>query len=738
MSVSRPVMAFALLRQAGDLLQTDLLGGVSVLIKPLVSDLSGKIYDASQLADRMASAYGISLPASALEAFRDRLEVAGILQREELSDGFQKVVFAEQDALTPVTSEDEQEFQSIIDDFLAHVRPILEVAGKGLDEQVLVSSFLTHLSTLDFSAIHARPIINISQDAGTIQGPTAKERQALSEQLAQGAEIDVLVASYISKLRVASPDQLITLAKVADAALGVELVLDLQAPSSVPRLSSTTAIVDTPLLLSYLDLSSKQDHEAAKALIRQLVAVGAKVAAYSHSIDEAEGVLAAIQSARTVGSAYGPSVPRMSNSVYRAFFESMRGHVGSAWQKEFEIIQETATHFYKNFGQDAEEALAKDLQQSLLDRRLTRERDAKSVAETMRRLGGGSVPASQVFACKFMFVTGNRTLQLKVAHFLRAWNFVRNDEFTPVVTDRYISGLCWLIAGGKSEDSPSMARLLANCATALRMKPELADRTKRFIAALDEVKARHFEALMTNERASQFLTEVTVGNPDVLTTLDADRVIDEMQRRVAETVAKEKDDYYGPKIADLDGQLAALSEREEVLERSLESAITEAKEKSTHAERLVHVVGDLTRRIAERDHELSIHASTVKRIDETLKNVVSVAERDRAQLKAQQDRLRGAASRYADRRFTAARVGGAIFLFVIVALLGYVDKFLTPTLGTEYQKYVNIGQIFLQALLGVLGLGILVDRLITGPVRRWRDSLYKARLTELGCDLDEA
>src|SRR5947208_144296 len=49
MNVSRPVVAFALLRQSSDLLRTDLLGGVAILIRPLVTDLSGQLYDADVL-----------------------------------------------------------------------------------------------------------------------------------------------------------------------------------------------------------------------------------------------------------------------------------------------------------------------------------------------------------------------------------------------------------------------------------------------------------------------------------------------------------------------------------------------------------------------------------------------------------------------------------------------------------------------------------------------------------------
>ena len=103
-----------------------------------------------------------------------------------------------------------------------------------------------------------------------------------------------------------------------------------------------------------------------------------------------------------------------------------------------------------------------------------------------------------------------------------------DGEFNPIVTSRYLSGLCWLLCGGKSDQSPTVAKLLANCAAALRLKPELAERPKRFLAAVDPEKARHFEAMMTNERASQYLVEVTLGDANVITANNAEDIYEEV------------------------------------------------------------------------------------------------------------------------------------------------------------------------------------------------------------------
>jgi hypothetical protein len=734
MNVSRPVVAFALLRQSSDLLRTDLLGGVAILIRPLVADLSGNLYDANVLADRMAKAYGISLPSSALEGFMPRLVTAGVLRVEELPGGLNRAVYCDHEQVATVNAHEELEFQEIIDDFLNHVKPLLSHAKRTIEEDALVSGFLTHLSTLDFSSIRALPIIAEGAERRTIQGPSAKEQKALSDQLAQGAAIDVLVASYVSTLKETNPGRLALLARVADGALGAELVLDLQAPTAVSRLANTTAIVDTPILLSYLDLSSKQDHEAAMTLIAQIVAAGAKVAAFRHSIEEAEGVLAAIQSARNVGEAYGPTIPRLSNSVYRAFFESMMRRVGSSWQQKFEIIQETATHYYKNFSAAEEEALTHEIQHSLLDRRLTRERDAKSVAETMRRLGGAHIPINQVSACKYVFVTGNRSLQAKVARFLRARSFVNADEFTPILTDRYMSGLCWLISGGKSANSPSVARLLANCAAALRLRPELAERTKRFIAGLDEEKARHFEALMTNERASQYLVEVTVGNPDVLTMLDAESVFEEMQRRAAEKVAKEKDDFYAGQLAELQARLSEEQATREGLQEQVATTSIDANAKSMQAAQLAEALSKLKAEATSQTSAIDSQTMQVSQLGEMVQRLGDAADAAKADLVRHRKKAIISAEKYADRWFLVARIAGAAALFSAAVVVGLLDRFWLPSLSVSNQRYANYAIVLVQAVLGIVGISVLADKFFTGPAHRWRTKLYRERLVELSVD----
>lgn len=730
LSPSRPLIAFTLLKQCSELMHTDLLGGVALLIRPVVANLSGRVYDSRILAERLASAYGLDLPGDALEDFTQRLLDSGILISEELQGGMKRAVYAQQ----PQTSVEDssEEFQQILDEFVSHARKLLNRAGQEFEEQELHSAFLRHLATLDFSAIRAKPVVRTDADTKLL-GPSTKDQISLSENLQRDASLDAIVASYVIGLQVTGGDRLALLAKVADGALAAELVLDLRAPHSVPRLTNTTVVIDTPLILSLLDLSSSQDKEDAKRLLSSVTEAGAKIAAFHHSIEEAEGVLVATNNARGFGEAYGPAIARLSNSRYRAYYESMTGKIASTWQQKhhFEIVQETATHFYKNFSGDDEEALTAHLRFSLADRLLTRERDAKSVAETIRRLGGIRISINNIASCRMIFVTPNGTLARRTSSFLREKKFLQKGDFSPIVTNRYLAGLCWLISGGESTQSPTTARLLSNCAAALQLRPEISLRTKRFLKDIDPEMAEHFEALMTNERAAQYLAEVTFNDPNLVTANNVEDIYTEVQRRAAEKVGSEKDAFYADKLTALEKEKSAAKEAENDLRSTLEALKLDAKNAQVRAEKLAEDATTISTEYSEQKSTLDFQQSKIELLENTVQQLSSTASESTLQLSQYRATARVAAGTRAQRWARIIRVFLAILLFALTLAIGYLDKFILPALPPAYQAFGNGALIATQALLSIVGLSTFTNW-ANKPFVALQNSIYRNRLESLG------
>lgn len=727
---SRPLIAFTLLKQCSELMHTDLLGGVALLIRPVVSDLSGRIYDSKILAERLAGAYGIDLPSEALEDFTQRLVDSGILLSEQSEAGVRRAVYAQLHA--QAVEDSSEEFQTILDEFVEHARKLLQRSKHEFQEQELHTAFLRHLATLDFSAIRAKPVIAPEAD-GKLVGPSAKDQLQLSDQLQRDATLDAIVASYVTGLHSAGADRLALLAKVADGALAAELVLDLQAPHAVPRLTSTTVVIDTPLILSLLDLSSSQDKEDARRLLSGITEAGAKIAAFDHSIEEAEGVLSATNNARERGDAYGPAISRLGSSTYRAYYESMSGKVASTWQQKhhYEIIQGTATHFYKNFSEGDEEDLVLHLRHSLADRILTRERDAKSVAETMRRSGGARVSINSLASCRFMFVTPNSTLSRRAGDYLRLHNFVQKGDFSPIVNNRYLAGLCWLITGGKADQSPTTARLLSNCAAALQLRPEISLRTKRFLKDIDPEMAAHFEALMTNERAAQYLAEVTFNDPNLVTANNVEDIYAEVQRRAAERVGNEKDAFYAEKLSALENEKITAKAIEENIRSQLLSAKLEAENTKIQADRLLANTQQLASENSKQNSTLYEQRSRIEVLEKSISQIEAEAAKRLAELSTYRTAARASAELRASRWSKGIRISVAILMFVLTISLGYLDKFILPELPIQHQKMGNAFLVGVQAFLSIVGLSIFTDW-AGKPFVALKKRIYKNRLVSLG------
>lgn len=736
---SRPVIAFALLSQCSELLRTDLLGGISVLIRPLISDLAGKRFSSELLAKRVTDTYGISIAPTVLEEFLPRFKEAGIVDIRSISENVNEAFFNPVEELSTDPS-DEKAFQSVLDEFSEFAQTRLKNLGVLIPEKELIEGLLTRLTSLDFLSIQFKSQnIDSLGASNKVLGPVAKQELELDQQITDNARIDVLVASYISDVVALNKDRLALVSRVADGALGAELVFDLQAPKQISDLTNVTIVLDTPLILSLLDLSSKQSREYASKFVESVKKSHAKVAVYRHSVEEAEGVLLAVKNGVLYGNAYGPTAERLRSSGYRTFFETMLGKISTRLvdQHGFDVIAPCSNHYYQHFTNEDEEKLTGNLHFSLFDKRIARERDAQSIAETVRRRGGSHIPSHQISAAKYIFITPNSSLQQQARKYLIVTNALAKDEFSPVVTDRYFAGILWLLFGGKSGEGLSTARLLANCANALKMRQDVVQRTKRFLSTLDPVKAQHFEALMTNERAAQFMTEITLGDSLLVTQENAEKIYEQVEAIAAEKVARQKDEQYGEQLSDLRTQLTSTTEllidtrsdlHQVTLDRDANREELESVTKNLHSIKdAVVLQNDLLKNQDQRYAEMAEEFQTEKRLRQEKEDDVS----------ATKSRQTEAARRKGRRAVTTYRLLVAAAVLLIAGGSNYFDKFIVPDLPKESQVIANSVFVVSQIISATFGLGLLVEVFSGWFLKNVKIKAFKRHLSDVGWGIRE-
>ena len=736
MKNSRPVIAFALLSQCSELLQTDLLGGISILIRPLISDLTGQRFSSEALATRITDTYGMSIAPSVLEEFLPRFKDAGIVDIRAISANVNEAFFNSVDELA-TDPNDERAFQGVLDEFSEFARIRLQNVGVTIADAKLVEGLLTRLTSLDFLSIQNKPQnLDATSEQKKVLGPSAKQNLELTRQISDDARIDVLVASYVYEIVALDPSRLNLVSRVADGALGAELVFDLQAPKQIANLSNVTVVLDTPLVLALLDLSSKQAQEYTEKFVNSVKASGAKLAVYRHSIEEAEGVLLAVKNGVLCGNAYGPTAERMRTTPYRIFFETMLGRVGSriVSQHEFEILAPCANHYYQHFTSKDEECLTSNVHFSILDKRIARERDAQSVAETIRRRGGSHIPVHQISASKFIFITSNSSLQLQARKHLMATGNLAKDEFAPVVTDRYFAGILWLLFGGKSGAGLSTARLLANCANALKMRQDVVQRTKRFLSSLDPIKAQHFEVLMTNERAAQFMTEISLGDSLLVTQENAENLYEQLEAIAGEKVARQKDEQYGNQIngikIELDTTTENLNKTTQALHQANLDRDASREEMSSLSGNLVNVQAAVS---AQKDL-LQIQTKRNSDLEDALESERLIRVANEESIKAMKARQVDAARRKGRKQVTIYRVGVMVVVLLLAGTANYVDKFVTPNLDKDAQTIANFLFVISQVVMSAFGLGLLVEVFSGWILKSAKATAFKNHLKEMGWD----
>lgn len=736
MRISRPVVAFALLKECSEVLRTDLLGGISILIRPLIGDLGGQRFSGQLLSDRLSSSYGLAISPQALEDFLPRFIAAGLVVEQKISESVSEAIFADVDTLlSEQEKSDEEDFQIVFNKFLEFCKNSLSLVKVTLSDDELISALLTRLATFDFKAIEVKPDRTARDKSGptTISGPTSKEDSEIEQIILNDSKLDILVAGFVKYIAEQDPGSLGLLIKVAEGALGAELVFDLQAPKIKSDLSKVTVVLDTPILLSLLDLSDRQHQQYAQEIIDQIVRSKAIPAVFRHSIEEAEGVLAAVKNGVRFGLAYGPTADRLRDRTYLTFFETMIGAIERRLtERGIKVIEPAGQNSQQFFTGVQENDLVSRLRFHLLEKRLARERDAQSVAETIRLRAGAHVPLEQIEASKYLFLTSNPLLQVQARTFLISQGIITRSEFSPIITDRYFAGLSWLIFGGSSGTGLPTAKLLANCSTALRARPDVIAKTKSFLARIDPQKAEHFEALMTRERAARYLTEITLGDSLLVTAENAEEIYEKVEEIAAEKVANAKDQFYGQQLEEkqrvLEDLGQDLSETKKALE-SLEEINSENEAALKFQEGQIELLANKLRKEKEqrRDDEETISSlkTRIEELDET--TIRAIKEVNRAKKTAIKLALRKAEK--------ALWLGRVIILVVFAGIafaLGYLDRFILPNVPLAYKNIANWGLLTFQILFFVASFWVFTDKLFGALVWNYSKAIYGAELLLYG------
>ncbi|HUW27634.1 MAG TPA: hypothetical protein VMV97_03395 [Sulfuriferula sp.] len=696
----RSLLAYAFLAQAtrGE---GDLLSGLAPIFKPIARLHAGERFDPNEFSKIVESVYGLKVHPWAVEDIAPRLEKAGLLVRTQHSGEVHEYSYAEItgdfDAVT------EEDIRRVIHQFVEFARPILQQNNLPVDERALENGFLAQLVDMNFVSILLKPDRSKedSRKNSTLTVKKPAEQAEWEQTNAARAKIDVLCAAFIVNAYHSDPNLYAMLMQIATGALVSEVILNLQDPGQTVSLNGLTVILDTPFLMSALNLSSEEEHTFALEICNQLREKGAQLAAFSHSIDELRDNLKAVIGNVRGGYGFGATARRLSGVAFASYAAAVLDNAEARLRQDnVRIIDAPKSQdFFQYFSGDEQERVRASF--GIFSNQLAQERDAESIAATIRLRRGKRVKMGRFATAGYLFVTDNPWVAERAQEFLKRQKLFADGEVPPAISERYLAGILWVIFGGKGKDL-SRHLLLANCAAALEPRSDVVKQMHRFLSDMDPKQAEFFRTLMTEERAGQYTMQLTLGDSALLNQDNAVAVLEQVKNSLIEKMELDKN-------AQLD-EVKARHEAEVAHQREIAEELRD--------ELLNSQAGQLW-----IQGELKQSKESVEKLAATVAAEKAIHVEERRKLV---ERCVRAASKY------EATVH--MMISVAVATLGGVITWF----GIQDSQNLTIkssGAAFAW-LVAFLGFWKIPDYVLGGSMRKLRYKTYRKKMAELGLESD--
>jgi len=523
--IDRPLIAYAFLAQTNPD-SGDLLSGLAPIFKPIARDWAGQAFDPKQFAQRVEDLYRISIHPWAVDDLARRMEKVGLLiKTQETRHAISYSYAPIDDEFNEVT---EADVRLVVQRFIDYARPLCANHKLTLDDSQLEDAFFKQLISMDFHAA----LLRSKQPApgNTIRLPTKKADGCEHDQDPQKKSLAILCAGFIMSMFQNESAIYDLILRIATGAMVAEAVLNIQSPGSGVNLNQLKVILDSPLVMRLLDLDEPSARDYAKALCEQLVAHGASLQVFRHSVDEMREAIDATVDSWERGQGKGVLARRLGGRTYRQYVASLRNDIEGELRRQniFTVNVPSTRESYAFFSGDDEGAVFGEL--GHYDNALARERDAASIAAVMRLRRGRRVSMSQVHFSQYTFVTSNPRVAGAAQDYTVRGKLLSESEVPPAFTDRYMASLLFVMFGGQGKEITHY-QLLANCTAALEPQSEIMASMHRFLSELDPVRADHFRAIMTDDRASQHLMQLTLGEVCITSSDDAAALLSVLQER---------------------------------------------------------------------------------------------------------------------------------------------------------------------------------------------------------------
>ena len=723
--IDRQLITYAFLAQTNPT-QGDLLSGLAPIVKPIARELAGQTFDAKEFSRRVEELYQISIHPWVADDLAPRLEKAGLLVKTQVTARLASYTYAE------IPQEFDEvgvaDIRLVLQRFVNYAGPLLARHKLVLDDAQLEETFLRELTSLDFHAALLRPIRTMplakptTASESTLRVPTKAEEEGQTDVPAVAetevlvlSDVTILCAGFILSMYQTEPDLYDLILRIATGAMVAEAVLNIQSPGGTASLKGMRIVLDAPFIMALLDLEERNSTEYARTLCHQMCQQGALLQVFRHSVEEAQEAVKSTLSAFEERHGKGVLARRLVVKIYHQYVESVLQNLEDAiGRQNISIVAApTSDDSYAFFSEADETDMAEFL--GHYENNLARERDAASIAAVMRLRRNRRVSMGRVHQAQVAFVTSNIRVADRADRFTILRQMRVDREVPPVFTDRQLASLLFVMFGGKGKEL-TQYQLLANCAKALEPNNNVMRNMHRFLSGLDPIRAAQFHAVMTEDRASQHLVQLTLGEGCISSSQDAAAMLEQLEHQLGEENRRQFDERVTELTTLHNAQTEAFTQKHQEEVAALQAQQGELALKLAKVER------DRLQDQLDRDGAIRAREALCTQI-QSLVDARRQETKGKLEICAQYSCQRG------EQRHRELSLG-----VVLIFLLGTVLA--SGIIPDNYKVLFIIGSI-MSSVLGGVAFSRNPETILGGHFARVRQAAYRFRAQELGVNPDD-
>lgn len=558
--ISRHLFHFAMVHEqfgkTGDITE-----GLLPIFTPLLRNKEGELFSVTDFCLDIDKEYGLQIHPYVIEDMIPNLIKLGVLQeKDNLSSNV--LIYIGQ-----ISCEEDNN----INDSLERIcNGFKAMSLKVLDKVELTSNHV------DFNAEFSKRLARTNYDLNTgVEVENFREKTIHSN---IDSILDYCFARFITELIETDADEFEVVKQAYSGAILAEVVLSLRDPGmSKGDIEGKRFYIDAPVLLNLLGFNSSYAVNCSQSLIKQIIENGGILTTSDTYIKEAKNSInwalrnyenkggrksnlckyifkkpEAIVEVRYAQTSIDKLLIKMGFNL-EGTFTNLGGRIVSQRAKSFSAKIEQLLNWYKN-----EEGAA---------------HDAEMVTYVVQDHSYSSIKS--ISESKSFFITNNERQVSEVNKYLYSDGLFEKPEITPILSERNLATIMWVVTGGKGKDVSSLT-LISNCTRAMDMNKETFLNFAVFLNNLPDDKKEIYEDIIANDRAIHCLMDEVGGDFSKITENNSEKILGRSFEQLKEDIKQETINNQ----KDVDQENNILKESLEKTESKLEKALTTLKHKS--------------------------------------------------------------------------------------------------------------------------------------------------------------